>query len=213
MAPRNALYDVTVAQGIPWFSGTGGKQKMRDYVSLHFPDRQAVEIVVQDPENGHRSFLPFPSWDKAWSSLQSLHGFERHANEIVALTKPCKGYIDVDCKGEPEGIAAHEIIPRICKAILYIFQQDYRTPIQQDDIVVTRSPNQTKLSWHIVISSHNPQYVFGSNHQFDPHGAFQLARRIREMEPAAGAYIDLNVYSKDRLVPLSTSSTCHLPPS
>lgn len=81
---------------------------------------------------------------------------------------------------------------------MYVFEKDYRAPITQEDIIVTRSPNQSKLSWHIVVSTHNPQMVFHSNHKTDPQGAYHLARRVKELQPAAGAYVDMAVYSKDR---------------
>lgn len=192
------LDEVTVANDVPWFSGVGGKARMREYVQLHYPDRQAVEIVVQDPETGYRSFLPFHDWPEAWEALQALDGHRRHANEVVQLTQPCKPYLDVDCAGEPNGIAGDDIVPALVRGILHVFEQDYRRPIAPEDIVVTRSPNQAKLSWHIVVSTHQPQLVFRCNHRSEPHGAYQLARRLSELEPAAGAYIDLAVYSKDR---------------
>jgi len=107
-----SFYDVTVANGVPWFSGTNAKSKMRQYVQLYHPDRQSVEIAMQDPVTGYRSYLPFPSWPVAWDALQQLHGHQRHANELITLTRHCKPYLDIDCKGEPEGVAAEDIIPR-----------------------------------------------------------------------------------------------------
>ena len=52
-----------------------------------------------------------------------------------------------------------------------IFAEDYRVELKESDLVWTYSPNQTKLSLHLVISTHSPQLVFRSNHKSDPQGA------------------------------------------
>ncbi|KAJ3005838.1 hypothetical protein HKX48_000438, partial [Thoreauomyces humboldtii] len=68
-----------------------------------------------------------------------------------------------------------------------------------------------KKSWHRVISTHSPQYVFAHNKE---GGAAHLAERVRQFcSEAVGAAVDSAVYSKNRLMRMVFSSKAYKPKS
>lgn len=86
--------------------------------------------------------------------------------------------------------------------------------LAHQDCHVFESPKPDKVSFHVVVSSHNPQYVYRSNHQDDEQGAVHLAMRVRQLLPGlldtSGKHVvDASVYTKDRemRLPYSTKHT------
>ena len=60
------------------------------------------------------------------------------------------------------------MIDRGDRAISAVFRSDYGvTLVPERDIVWLVSPQPTKLSLHVTVSTHAPQWVFASNHQVD----------------------------------------------
>ena len=96
-------------------------------------------------------------------------------------------HLDIDAKSPPESLASADAVVARCLNVVQatctpcrcrcsavvtrIFAEDYRVELKESDLVWTYSPNQTKLSLHLVISTHSPQLVFRSNHKSDPQGA------------------------------------------
>ena len=91
--------------------------------------------------------------------------------------------------------------------ILDIFRDEYGITLNLYDLHWLHSPNQPKFSMHLVISTHSPQLVYASGVKADTQSAFHLAHSIRQRDPhgPAGRFVDLAVYTPNRLMRMSGS--------
>jgi hypothetical protein len=92
-----------------------------------------------------------------------------------------------------------DVIAHGDRVLTAIFANDYGVVLSPSDLLWLVSPQKSKLSLHVVVCTHGPQWVYSSNHQSDPSGASHLAQRIRQVDPSAlGPLVDVSVYTKDR---------------
>jgi hypothetical protein len=155
---------------------------------------------MRDPSTGWRMLACYPTWEEGSRCLASLGANARHVNEIICHGSPCKGYLDIDADALPPCFTTvDDVVAAVVALVHRVYAEDYRITLPDDACVVLHSPMQSKISLHVTISTHSPQYVFRSNHQDDPQGAAHLAHRIRQLLPeGAGSVIDTAVYTKDR---------------
>lgn len=160
---------------------------------------------------GYHNFAAYQTWAEAEKRFAAIKPNERHVFEVIQAGRPCKPYLDLDGEADalPEGCdTVDAVVARTQALVRRVFADDYGADALDDDAFVwTHSPNQAKLSLHLVINTRAPQLVFRSNHQSDPHGAFHLAQRLRQLDPdGVGKLVDDAVYSKDREMRLMGSS-------
>ena len=184
-----------------WYFGMGSKNRMKSAAAAATPRHKCL-LQLQDPDSGGRHFASYPTWDDAIRNLRALRGNRRHLFEIIAHGKPCKPYLDLDGPPLPtEAFATVEdLIEHADRVIVAIFENDYGITLRpQDHLIWLVSPQPSKLSLHLVVCTHGPQWAFSSNHQTHPNGASHLAQRIRQLDPERlGQIVDMSVYTKDR---------------
>lgn len=183
-----------------WHSGKGSKSYMQaDAVACG----ATVQLQLQDRQIGYRQFGCYGSWDVALPCLEAMRRAPNHMFEIIRHGMMCKPYLDLDGPEVPAafgGPAAgpHKVIERASSLVRRIFLDDYGITLKPNDTIWLLSPNPFKLSLHLIISTHSPQYVYKSNHKSDPGGAAHLAMRMKELDTDLAPLIDISVYSKDR---------------
>ena len=192
--------------GTVWFGGLGGKARMKEHAAL---SQAKSYVAITEPDSGNHGFACYATWEEAERGLQPLKGQSRHVFEVIGVGRPCKPYLDVDGREEDltDGLrTAEEVIARVESATRRVFLEDFRISLQESDFVWTRSGGQAKLSLHLVISSHSPQYVYTSNLKREEQGAHHLARRIVEVDAELGRLVDDGVYTTDREMRMCGSS-------
>ena len=163
-----------------------------------------AEIQLNEPDHGWHMFGCYKDWPTAMQCLRPLKTQDRHLFELIVNQKPCKPHADFDRKaGLPKGWTVESFMARVTSTIINIFKGDYGLTILPSDFCWTLSPNQTKFSMHLVISTHSPQYVFATN-LWD--GAWHLARRIVELDEEMREVVDLGIYTKERAMRMLGSS-------
>jgi hypothetical protein len=189
----------TLQFGTTWYSGNGRpKDKMKSQAAL---TQSKCQVQLTDPDTGYRRFGCYETWEDAIRCTTVLGGNRRHLFEIIPDGKPCKPYLDIDGSHfPPECPDLDSLIARLQALITRIFELDYEVGLEPSDFVWLHSPQATKISIHLIIATHAPQYVYKSNHQDDPQGAAHLAHRINILDPIIreAGLVDLAVYTKDR---------------
>ena len=197
--------------GSTWYAGIGAKARMQQQAAT---TGAACQLQITEPESGNRGFICFPTWTDALELLKPLKQHMRHINEIITYGSECKPYLDIDALDPPAELASKELVISRCESVVSgIFQDDYGIQLTTSDFVWLHSPNQKKLSLHLIICTKKPQFVFHSNHQTDPQGANHLANRIAAIDPLLGKFVDRAVYTKDREMRLAGSSKHDKPQS
>ncbi|PNH01594.1 putative helicase [Tetrabaena socialis] len=190
------LHPLTIL-GTTWHRGHGAKDRMQ---SLAARTGAACQVQLQDPDSGSRHFGCYETWDVALVNLKRLRGQRRHLFEIITHGAPCKPYLDIDGHVMPAGIESmQELVAHADRLIIAIFAADYGIALSTNDLLWLVSPNPDKISLHLVVATHAPQWLYSSNHQSDPSGASHLAMRIVQQDPdVLGPMVDIGVYTKDR---------------
>ena len=150
---------------------------MQEHALLHGHTAMLQENNIT---TGQRQYFSLPSWQEAFGSGGGLlAGVHQHFFEIIRHQQPCKPYLDIDCAGGlPEGYTKEDVMRSITNVVCLIFKEDFQLNLQPEAVIWLESPNPEKISAHLIISSHQPQFVFRSNHFTDAQGAYQLAIRV-----------------------------------
>jgi hypothetical protein len=184
--------------GARWHRGAGSKDRMKaDAVAMG-----AESLVeLQEPDHGWRNFGCYRTWSDAIGRLRHIDVQRRHLFEVIGHGRECKPYLDLDGPPLPccGFVTVAEVVELASKLVTTVFRCDYGVELLPDQLVWLESPQADKLSLHLTVSTHGPQWVFSSNHRRDPSGAWNLASRVRQMAPGGFAsLVDVTVYSKDR---------------
>lgn len=169
-------------------------------------------VQLNNPDTGYRQFGCYKTWADALQHLSVFQGQRRHLYEIIPDGKPCKPYLDLERdEGLPAQFSTTEEFVAAANALIQrIFELDYGltldaqdiiwlTSCANDDTTATQQSNSNKVSFHVIISTHKPQYVYSSNSAMDPKGASHLAVRCKQLDPdGVGALVDCSVYTRDR---------------
>ena len=166
------------------------------------------ELMMSDPSTGWNLFACYRTWEEAIAGLSSLGGNARHVFEIIAHGRQCKGYLDLEDAALPPCCATlDEFVERADALVRRVYAEDYRVELPEGACVWMHSPGQSKVSLHLTVTTHAPQYVFRSNHQDDPQGASHLAHRLKQLDPdGVGRFVDTMVYTRDRVMRCCGSS-------
>lgn len=167
------------------------------------------QLQIEDPDSGRWIFAAYRDWPAALTGIELLQSQRRHAFEIIQHGKPCKPYLDIDGKRDhlPARFAdTKAVVLRVEELVVQIFREDYGITLQLSDFAWSYSQNPDKLSLHLAIATHGPQYVYRSNHQTDPQGALHLPMRLIELDADLASIVDVNVYTKDRAMRMVGSS-------
>lgn len=191
--------------GTLWFPGVGAKARMRDN-SVRIDAK--CEVQLREPDSGNRHFGCYKHWQDAIDGLAHIVGHGRHLFEIITHGRPCKPYLDLDGDEMPPGFESiQQVADRAQDLVTRIAKEDYGIDLQPEAFAWLHSGLQAKVSLHLVVSTHAPQFVFHSNHQADAQGALHLAQRIKQLDPdGVGSLVDLAVYTKDREMRMAFST-------
>ncbi len=175
-------------------------------------ERSGALVQLQEPDHGYRNYGCYATWPDAIRRLRGIDVQRRHLYELIPHGHECKPYLDLDGPPLPRrsgaSTSAHaelqlhtveDVVERASELVTALFRSDYGVELLPEHLVWLDSPQEDKLSLHLTISTHGPQYVYSSNHRTDPSGAWHLASRLRQLDPSGiGAMVDVSVYSKDR---------------
>ena len=193
-----------MAQQAPLFNWLGGVwcHKKAPMKAAAARMRAACEVQCND-DSGRRQFGCFPTWEAAQTALNSLMPRQRTWYELISHGRRVKPYLDIDGKyadGLPDGCRTPaQVMERAGALVRRVFAEDYGITLPADALVWLTSPSTEKLSLHLIVCTHAPQWVYHSNHQNDPQGAVHLARRLMQLDPeGVGKLVDGGVYTKDR---------------
>ncbi len=193
--------------GITWHYGRGSKDRMKAVAAA---ERSGALVQLQEPDHGYRNYGCYATWPDAIRRLRGIDVQRRHLYELIPHGHECKPYLDLDGPPLPRrsgaSTSAHaelhtveDVVERASELVTALFRSDYGVELLPEHLVWLDSPQEDKLSLHLTISTHGPQYVYSSNHRTDPSGAWHLASRLRQLDPSGiGAMVDVSVYSKDR---------------
>lgn len=187
-----------------WYLGTGGQQRMQQHANTL---GSHVQLCIQEPGTGYRGYIAYPTWPEALDGMKSLKGNQRHVFELLPQGRRVKPYLDIDLEGGlPTDTTKEQVMGKLEEMIRKIFKQDYNKTLQPRDFIWMESPQASKFSMHLVISTHQPQLVYDNNGKKD-QGAGHLAMRLldNEDEPAA-KWVDRAVYTSNRLMRMVGSS-------
>lgn len=191
-----------------WFGGNDSKSRMKQLANA---TGAKAALAIDDYDTGTHGFTCYLDWPTALKSLKALKPAKfRHVYEVISIGKPCKPYLDIDCKHPPEGLDDPQlVIAKLEPLIIELFREEYDRTLASDNFVWSFSGNQDKLSLHLVINTHNPQILFESN----IHHASHLAAKIRERYPVFEEFIDQSVYTTDREMRMLNSTKKDKPKS
>lgn len=183
--------------GTEWERGTGAKNRMKSAAELA---GSRCLVQMNCPDSGEHHFGHYASWAECRRHTEGMRGDRRHLFEIIPFNRPCKPYLDLDSKEVPEPCkTVGEVVERVQGLVERVFREDYGIELKPEDYQWMHSPNPAKMSLHLVISTHSPQWLFRTNDYRDPAGARHLARRLHELDPeCTGKIVDMNVYTRDR---------------
>lgn len=177
-----------------WYGGVGSKERMKRHAKA---TRSLAQVSMSDPDSQVHGFICFVDWPTAIDSLNKLP--QRYNFEMIAIGSFCKPHLDVDSYDPPESLKTVQLVKeRANPLIILIFSEDYDIELQESDLIWLPSLNQKKLSTHLVISTHSPQYLYETNLKSSSNGASHLAYRLEEMDPELGSIIDKSIYTTDR---------------
>lgn len=175
------------------------KQCMKQYASTI---DAACQIMLQDPDTQDCGFMAYQDWPTALRCLESLQNHRRHISEIVQFKQPCKPYLEIDgrmAEDLPECVEHPTVIAAPAQFVITdIFAVEYSIALTDNDFVWSRSSNAAHWSLRLVIATHDPQFVYASNHYADPQGAGHLVLAIRRHDPELGQMVDAANYTRDR---------------
>ena len=209
--------------GADWHGGAkksdgsepGGKARMKAAAGAlgHEAFLQA-ELPRWDGEGRSNVFGSYRDWGAVAAALDAVPPADRHFYEMVRADRPCKGYLDIDGEGGALPSDCADMASLVAKTrtlVRRVYSEDYGVELAGPEVVVLVSPNPAKVSLHVVVSTHAPQWLFRSFRD-----ASHLAERLREL---GGAWfegrldggrqkggVDLAVYSRDRVMRLQGST-------
>ncbi len=185
------------------FSGTGSKDKMKENAILQPVEQTAFVQFLTDK---YRNFTCFDNWTSALEYLPYSNKM-RFLNEIIMSHRPCKPYLDVEAylDFDPDLIYKTNFLTELKNDIISIFKTDYGKTITTSNIFVSDSSNHTinpehkyKLSFHLTITTRQPQILFKTNKKQSENSAYHLAHALNNLKDKYEQFVDTNVYSTDR---------------
>ena len=150
-----------------------------------------VQLAVQEPILGASGNMAYADWSVAEDQIMQMDDGCRHVSEIIKQGYACKPYLDCDSEDPPESLNTYaKVIARGNAAIIQVYEQRYRIPIEERQIHWFDSDKQLKMSLHTIIVN---KYVFANNGI-----ASDLVVAIKEVDPELASILDTKVYDKDR---------------
>lgn len=195
--------------GSIWYGGVGSKERMKRHANA---TGALAQVSMSDPDSKVHGFICFPDWPTAIDSLNNLP--RRYNFEMISIGKFCKPHLDVDSYNPPESLKTVELVKaRANPLIIRIFDEDCDIELQETDLIWLPSLKQDKLSTHLIISTHSPQYLYETNLKTSTSGASHLAYRLEELDPELGSIIDKSIYTTDREMRMMGSAKPNKPDS
>ena len=182
------------------FCGINSKNYMKQMALLEPITPKAFVCFMN--EYGKRFFTYFKDWETAFKLLP-FYNKKRFVNEIIVTSQPCKPHLDVErmFKQTQTDDFKLNLIAKIKKDIIHIFEIDYNKIITESDIKLSDSSNfkkeEYKLSFHFTVSTAN-QLLFRTNSKKLENCAYHLAKRLVDIDPSYKDYIDQGIYTLDR---------------
>lgn len=176
------------------FKGSNSKNKMKQFMS-DFPDNK-IAVQINDVK-GFRQFIAFPNWDICWIKYLHTAWNKRYLYELILSDKPCKPYLDIEWIKTSDVINEYDFMLQLIFDIIHIFNSRYNLVITENNFFVTEAHNDTKFSFHLVITT-NKQLLFKTNKKKENNSAWDLFIALIELNDSYKNKIDGSVYSLDR---------------
>ena len=200
----------------PDYIGPQTRMKARAAAEGHRCELQAA--LPKWNRGKYNAYGSFPAWEDALAAMALVDPDERHFYELIPKGRPVKPYLDFDCDVLPSGYAdVGALVARVQELTTAVFREDLGVELVAEDFVWLESPkteaNGKACSLHLVIATHGPQLVYRVNAEakhlaarLAPHfmGPAKECENGKKVPPKS--YVDLAVYSKNRLMRLAGSS-------
>jgi hypothetical protein len=173
----------------------------REAIEAH-PDGAFIAFQFTCPVRLWRRFSYAESWPSLRKALRTVPSRHRHAYEIVRYGVPCKPYIDFDMEQPPPEWTEQRVVATLEPLVLKVFRDDYGIVLSPESMAWSTGSRPGKLSLHLVVSTHEPQFLFRTNKAGEPGSAYSLAFRLRHhlaiVAPELVECVDKAVYTRDR---------------
>lgn len=177
------------------FKGKNSKNKMKEFMLLYPENKIAVQIYNV---KNYRQFVSFPSWDVCWNKYINTAWNKRYLNEMILVDKPCKPYLDIEWIKDSDNINEYDFILQLINDIILVFQKRYNITITENDFYITEAHSETKISFHLVITTKEYQLLYKTNVKKENNSAYDLYSALVENNHNYEKKLDGCVYSKDR---------------
>jgi len=180
------------------FKGKGSKNIAKYFLNKSKTYKSLIQILDKKES---RRFLPIQSWEEFWEIYKTESINDRHLFELILSHKPCKPYLDIEwLKNKKEKIDHTEFINTLSTNIIKIFSEKYNKSIEKENIMITTSHSNIKISFHIIINKiiNNKQLVFETNIKGNENSAWDLCNELSKLNKDYETKIDSSVYTTDR---------------
>jgi P4 family phage/plasmid primase-like protien len=151
----------------------------------------------------YTKYAAFDNWSIALNIINNLPEGNNLCNELILDSHKVKPYFDIEYIEQDFPALMREIVKiKVVKALQDIFNEKYSYTLQPCDIYFSSChrpyQNKNKVSYHVVISTHEPTFVF-ENANKASFLAFELQNRIAiepELGPEYTKIVDTSIYSK-----------------
>jgi hypothetical protein len=186
-----------------FFTGIGSQQKMFDYA---YEDDDFYLVKQLKTPNGftntYCSFYDINSFLKFRSTRRRYTAY----NELIREGQACLEYYDCDAKWSDGWNSIEEYVQEFLKLRQSFDSKLYFDDVEYEDLVITESCNETKLSLHIIIRHTKKKYHITHQQRYfentKDHKIFAstFANYIKTSHPKSKIKIDLSVYNKNSIM-------------
>jgi hypothetical protein len=188
------------------FNGSGSKTILRYFINKTKSDRDhGYQKIIQMMNNkSYRRFLPIRSWEDFWKAYRDEPINCRYLFELIRSDQPCKPYLDIEWytshNKDARKVDYSEFIEKLQDDIITVFKDRYKLTIDTNDIMISSSHSESKVSFHLVVDKtvNDKTVSFRTNRKGYPESAWDLWIALIEHDESYDDVLDGTVYTTDR---------------
>jgi hypothetical protein len=172
---KNTKYDSYV------FKGPSSKNLLKKFMELNQEYKVLTQIL--DDRYFKRQFVPFLSWNDCFEKHNDVEFNKRYVYEIISSDKPSKPYLDIEWISNNKDLDLDKFVDNIKQNIINIFANRYKKNISKDDIYVSKSHLNNKISFHIVINAvcDGKLLLFSTNKKQNQNSSWDLCQELLKL--------------------------------